>query len=147
MTDAEDLDIGVAPAVTVDGSNPGLADINVLVMAYADSRVAREAAEEHAKQLRRAEEAIEVQLFDLMEKMNLRSVQHARGRFSLNDLAWPVTEDADAAREWAKIAQPDLLLLNNQRLAVIVREALRGERDMPPGVDFRTSRKISWRRT
>ena len=41
---------------------------------------------------------------------------------------------------------PEILLPNAARLAVVVREALRGERDMPPGVEARFTRKIGWRR-
>lgn len=123
-------------------------DLDLLIKAYADARNAREEADERAKALRAAEGAVEVQLFDAMERLSLRSVQHERGRFGLNDLAWADIEDSDVAREWAKAAMPELLTLNNQRLSMIVREFLKGERDeLPPGVGFKTSRKISWRRT
>lgn len=123
-------------------------DIHLLVEAYADCRNAREEADERAKGLRSAEDAAEAALFEAMERLNLRSVQHARGRFTLNDLAWASLSDEDKAREWAEAEMPELLTLNRQRLSVLVRQHLKGERpEMPPGVDYRVSRKISWRRT
>jgi len=120
----------------------------LLVNAYADARNAREEAADRTKRLGAVEAACEAALFDAMEKLNLRSVQHARGRFTLNDLAWASVADEDKAREWAEAAMPELLMLNRQRLSAVVRQFLRGERDaMPPGVDYSVSRKISWRRT
>ena len=123
-------------------------DINVLVGAYADARNIREEADDRAKRLREIEMALEVRLFDEMERLNLRSVRHARGLFSLNDLAWASVVDEALVRAWAENEMPEILLPNASRLAVVVRQALKGERDsMPPGVEPRFSRKINWRRS
>lgn len=140
-------------AVEEDGGPPGptreaTGDIAALVNAYADLRVRREEASDHLKKLQAAEDAAAASLFDAMERQSLRSVRHERGLFSLNDLAWAKLEDSDIAREWAKTNMPEILTLNNQRLSVIVRDFIKGERDeLPPGVGFSVSRKISWRRT
>ena len=118
-----------------------------LINAYADLRSQREAYEEKAKAIRVQEEKIEVELFDAMERQSFKSVRHARGTFSLNDLAWPKIDDVEAAREWATVASPDLLMVSTQRLQTVVREYVRGERDeLPPGIGYRINRKINWRR-
>lgn len=120
---------------------------DALIVEYANARNERERLEDLAKAAKSDEEIAEARLFDWLEKHNLKNVRHARGLFMLDDKAWSTIEDAVLAREWAEHAEPDLLTLNHSRLAVIVREALRGERDMPPGVGARFSRKINWRRT
>jgi glutathione S-transferase len=98
------------------------------------------------KRLQENEDRATEALFDALERTGLRSVKHELGTFSLNDLAWPSITDAEAARKWAQAEMPELITLNNARLAVVVRDYLKGERDnLPAGVDFRTSRKIGWR--
>lgn len=123
------------------------ASLDALVNAYADARRAREEADDRVKRLTDIEQRAETALFDEMERLNLRSVKHDRGLFMLNDLAWASVEDREAVLSWAQREFPELLTLNNQRLSVLVREYLKGERDeMPPGTGFKTSRKINWRR-
>ena len=106
-------------------------------------RRAIDAAEAQTKEMR-----VEAALFDLLENQGVRSVKTDDGTFSLNDLAWARVEDPAAAREWAEHNRPDLITLTQQKLSVIVREALRGEdgATMPPGVTYTASRKINWRK-
>lgn len=127
--------------------NPaGQRGLNALVEAYAAARNAKAQAAEHVKRLQAVEDRATADLFDAMERVNLRSLKHdTLGTFSLNDLAWPKVEDEAAARAWAETEFPEAITVNRQRLAVIVREALRGEREFPPGVDYSLSRKINWR--
>lgn len=123
------------------------AGLDALIRAYVDARIVREAASAREKELRAIEDRAEADLFDAMERVNLRSATHDElGMFILSDLAWAKVTDEAKAREWAEHEAPELLLLNRQRLAVVVREALKGERDMPPGVDWTTSRGVNWRR-
>jgi hypothetical protein len=120
--------------------------INTLIEAYAAARSARLEAVERVKRLQLVEDRATADLFDAMERVDLRSVKHDRlGTFALNDLAWPKVSDEETARAWALTEFPEAITINRSRLAVIVREALAGERDMPPGVDYALSRKISWR--
>lgn len=121
----------------------------------ADARVALDEANDIAKQRQSEYDALEATLFDKMEDAGLVSIRTARGLFRLNDLAWASVEDEAAARDWAETHMPELLLLNRQRLSTVVRRALKGEESvpgmegqaLPPGVNFRLSRKISWRRS
>lgn len=121
--------------------------IDALVERYVRARVERERAEEELKRLRSIETEAELALFDALERYGLRAVVHeAYGHFRLNDQAWARITDLAAAREWAESQAPELITLNHQRLSVLVREFLRGERDeLPPGVGYTTSRKIAWR--
>lgn len=90
---------------------------------------------------------LETQLFDALENEGLRSTKiDGLGTFSLNDLAWAKIIDREQALTWAESYKPELLTLNHQQLSVLVRDFIRGEGEMPAGVDFTTSRKISWRK-
>ena len=127
--------------------------------ALADAKVLLEEAEDIAKARREAYEQVEATLFGAMEAANLESVRTPRGLFRLNDLAWARIADPDMARDWASTHMPELLTLNNARLSKLVRDALKGEVAidggvpseagvlLPAGVDFTTSRKITWRRS
>lgn len=120
--------------------------IRELIEAYALARRVRDEAAARLKHFQEVEDKAAGALFDAIEAQGLRSVKHgALGTFSLNDLAWAAITDPEKAREWALVANPELITLNASRLAVIVREALREGEPLPPGVDFRTSRKINWR--
>lgn len=142
MTTEEDIGLN-AEDVPVAGGG-----LDALITAYADARTAREQADDRAKRLRDTEAKVEAALFDEMEKLNLRSVRHARGLFMLDDKAWATVLDESALRAWCEREMPEVLLPNMTRLAVIVRQALKGERDeMPPGVEPRFSRKLNWRRS
>ena len=120
--------------------------IDELIQAYAAARSAREDSDARTKRLRVAEEAAERELFDELERQNLRSARHALGLFGLNDTAWAAIEDRDAARIWAEAEAPELITLNSQRLSAMIRERLREGDDLPPGVGYTVSRKINWRR-
>jgi hypothetical protein len=90
---------------------------------------------------------LEQDLFDAIENAGLRSVKVAAlGTFSLYDLAWAKIEDRDKALKWAEDNCPEVITLNHQQLSVMVRAALKEEGPMPEGVEFTTSRKISWRK-
>jgi hypothetical protein len=56
--------------------------------------------------------------------------------------------DEEAAKAWADGQMPELITLNRARLSKLVRDILKGDAEvpMPPGVNFTTSRKITWRR-
>jgi len=114
----------------------------------ADLRIRLEMAEDEASRIRGNKEQVEAELFDAMENAGLKNVRTERGLFTLNDLAWAKVTDAAAAKAWADAEMPELLTLNLQRLSKLVRDTLKGERkgEIPPGVDFTTSRKINWRR-
>ena len=134
---------------TEDPAAPTIDDrssLDALIGAYADARNEREVADDTAKRLREVEGRLEAQLFDDLERLNLRAVRHARGLFSLNDLAWASVTDESALRVWLEDRMPEVLLPNMSRLAVVVRAALKSDDEMPPGVEPRFARKISWRR-
>jgi len=131
-------------AITIAGGFKELADL------LGDARIVLDKANDVAKEAQTAYDAVEAKMFDALENAGLQQIRTERGLFRLNDLAWASVTDETVAREWAEHNEPALLLLNRQRLSVIVRQVLKGEGDyteMPPGVDFRTSRKITWRRT
>jgi hypothetical protein len=138
-----------APTVAAGGKIAELCDL------VADRKILVDRADDLAKQARAEYEEVEAQLFDLMENAGLASVRTDRGLFRLNDLAWASVEDEDQARAWAEANMPELMMLNRQRLSVVVRKIIKGEEDAPgvtpgqtpPGVTFRTSRKITWRRS
>lgn len=113
----------------------------------AETRYALEQAMDAEKQARELYELAETGLFDALEAQGLRQIRTPRGLFSMNDLAWASVEDEDKARLWAEAESPELLTLNRQRLSVLVRRALENGLELPPGVTFTTSRKITWRRT
>lgn len=126
--------------------NPRIADLAHQVAVW---RQAIAASEESIKDMRAEHDKAEGALFDALENTGARSVKTDDGTFSLNDLAWAKVEDPAVAREWAEHNRPELITLNHQKLAVIVREALKGEEGavMPPGVTYTTSRKINWRKS
>lgn len=121
-------------------------DLKAIADDLADARLALERAMDAEKAARETYEAYEAELFDALENMGVRQFRTERGLFTQNDLAWAQVEDEAAARAWAEENRPELLLLNRQRLSVLVREALKGGATLPPGVNFTTSRKITWRR-
>lgn len=128
-------------------SDTANARIQRLADAYASMKREAEAAEERAKSLKAEAAAIEAQLFDALEDANLRSVKiDGLGSFRLNDLAWAKIEDRAAALEWADQNRPELLTLNHMQLSMVVREAIKEDGEIPPGVTFTTSRKIGWRK-
>lgn len=141
MTDVDELPIGPPPREASGSLEP-------LIAAYAIARTRREQADAETKDLKATEAAAEVALFDAMERQGLHAVKSKDfGHFTLNDLAWADVQDKDRARQWAENEMPELLLLNASQLAVIVRQAARGEREMPPGVAAKFSRRINWRRS
>lgn len=141
MTADDVLPIGEEP------TNEAPASLDYLITDYATLRANRERLDDATKEARRKEEAAEAKLFEALERLNLRSVKHDLGQFILNDLAWPAITDPVAAREWILAEMPEILNANQSKLAVVVREALRGERTMPPGMDAKFSRKINWRKS
>jgi hypothetical protein len=124
----------------------------------ADARIAVERLEDARKVAQDEYDKVEAQLFDALEAAGIESIRTERGLFRINDLAWPKVVDADVARAWAEANVPELLTLNHQRLGKLIRDSLKGESAfeggrtdeygniLPPGVDFTTSRKITWRR-
>ncbi len=124
------------------------ADLKAIADDLANARVELDKAADAEKAARAVYEQYESELFTALENAQLLQFRTERGLFSRNELAWAKVENEDTARAWAEANLPELLLLNRQRLSVIVREYLKGERDeLPPGVDFTTSRKITWRRS
>jgi hypothetical protein len=121
-------------------------DLKYLADKLADARVALDAAMDAEKVARASYESYEAELFDSLENAGIRQIRTDRGLFSMNDLAWAQVADEAAARSWAEESMPELLLLNRQRLSVVVREALKEGGELPPGVEFTTSRKVTWRR-
>lgn len=115
----------------------------------ADARVALDEANDRAKEAQAAYDKVQEELFAALEDAGLQQIRTDRGLFRLNDLAWAAVKDEEQARLWAEQNAPELITLNRQRLSVIVRNVLKGEEGavMPPGVDFTTSRKITWRRS
>jgi hypothetical protein len=112
----------------------------------ANKRLLLDMAKETAEALQKDYDKAEAALFDALEAAGLRAIRTPRGMFSLNDLAWARIEDPAIAREWAEANLPEAITLNHTRLSVIVRQALKGEATMPPGITWTTSRKITWRR-
>lgn len=121
----------------------------------ADKRVELEEAQAVVKELQDTHDQYQERLFTALEDAGITSFRSERGLFSLNDLAWPAVEDEQALREWCEAYMPELLTANRQRLAVPLRRALRGEevlpgtpdgQELPPGLSYRLSRKITWRR-
>lgn len=124
---------------------PASAHIKDLIEAYAAARSVRTEAANRLKHLQAVEDQAAGALFDALEAQGLRSVRHELGLFSLNDLAWASITDPEKAREWALVAEPELITLNAQRLSKMIRDRLAEGEELPPGVDFRTTRKINWR--
>jgi hypothetical protein len=129
-------------------------DIKALTDLLADRRVRLDDANEEVRARQEAYDGVEAALFDRLEDQGLTQVKTERGLFRMNELAWASVSDEEAARSWAENHMPELLLLNRQRLSVVVRRILKGEEqlpdgkagELPPGVDFKTTRKITWRR-
>lgn len=115
----------------------------------ADARVVLDEANDRAKEAQAAYDKVQAELFDALENAGLQQIRTERGLFRLNDLAWASVTDETAARAWADEHAPELITLNRQRLAVVVRNAIKGEdgATMPPGVEATFSRKITWRRS
>jgi len=129
--------------------------IGQLADALADARINLERAKDEVSNLQGVYDAIEADLFEALENLDVRSFRTPRGLFMLNDTVWASVSDEAAARQWAEANMPELITLNRNRLAVVVRTVLKGEEavpglepgQQPPGVDWKASRKINWRRT
>lgn len=136
------------PLRKVIADNTTAPELEQMTHRLADLRIRLEMAEDEAKRIRGDYEQVEGELFDALENAGLKSVRTGRGLFTLNDLAWAKVTDQEQAKAWADQEMPELLTLNLSRLSKIVRDTLKGERqgDIPPGVDYSTSRKINWRR-
>jgi hypothetical protein len=118
-----------------------------LIIAYTAAKAGLEKIRDKEKIQSKETSKVEADLFDAIEDAGLRSVKvDGIGTISLNDLAWASITDRKVAMEWAEQTKPELLTLNHQQLSVLVRDAIKGEGEMPPGVDFSTSRRISWRK-
>ena len=121
--------------------------IEILAEAFAREKRALEAIKESEKEQSSITSKAEAALFDALEDAGLTSVKIAGlGSFRLNDLAWAKIEDRQAALEWAEQQRPEMLTLNHQQLSVVVRQAIKGEGEIPPGVTFTASRKIGWKK-
>ena len=119
--------------------------IENLAVAYAAAKRSLEKIKEQEKIQSKETGRLEADLFDALEDEGLTSVGIAElGKFRLNDLAWAKIEDREKAMAWAEEQKPELLTLNHQQLSVIVRRAIEGEGEIPPGVTFTASRKIGW---
>lgn len=129
-------------------ANTTAPELRQLADRLADLRVRLDEISEAEKHARAEYEAVEHDLFDALENAGIRQLRTERGLFTQNDLAWARIVDPEKARLWADNNMPELLTLNQQRLSKIVRDHLKGEGidAMPDGVDFTTSRKITWRR-
>lgn len=147
MTDLDQLPIGGAYVHTEAPAAEAPASLNQLIHDYADARTLREMNDDEGKRLREVETQYEAKLFDELERLTLRSVKHERGNFILSDLAWAAVTDVALSREWIEAEMPEILSPNATRLAVVVREAIRGEREMPPGIEAKFTRRINWRRS
>jgi len=122
--------------------------IDQLARKLAVERLALDAIEADVKEVKLRCDQLEAELFDAIENAGLRAIKVDNiGTFSLNDLAWARIADRQAALEWAEANMPEILTLNHTSLSMLVRAAIKGEGDMPAGVEFTTSRKISWRKT
>jgi hypothetical protein len=121
-------------------------DLKAIADDLAGARVQLEAAMDAEKEARATYEQFETELFEALENAGIRQFRTERGLFTQNDLAWATVTDEEQARAWAEANMPELLLLNRQRLSTVVRSALKEGEALPPGVDFTTSRKITWRR-
>jgi hypothetical protein len=118
-----------------------------LIIAYTAAKSGLEKIKDQEKRQAKEVATVEADLFDEIENAGMRSVKvDGIGTISLNDLAWASISDRTVAMEWAEQNRPELLTLNHQQLSVLVRDFIKGEGEMPPGVDFTTSRKISWRK-
>lgn len=130
--------------------------LDTLISDYTFARTAHEQAKAEVKPYKQAEDAAEAALFEYMEGQNLRSARHAQhGLVMLSDIAEAQITDAVALVKWAEQAMPEILTANRQRLGVIVRDILKGDREpvdtttpegLPPGVSFYLRRSINWRR-
>jgi hypothetical protein len=119
--------------------------IETLAVAYAAAKRGLEKIKEQEKTQSKATQEIEAALFDALEDEGLTSVGiEDVGKFRLNDLAWAKIEDRALALAWADENRPEMLTLNHQQLSVVVRNALKGDGEIPPGVTFTASRKIGW---
>jgi len=119
--------------------------IENLAAAYAAAKRGLEKIKDQEKLQSKETARIESDLFDALEDEGLSGVTIPDlGKFRLNDLAWAKIENREQAMEWAEQQRPELLTLNHQQLSVIVRAAIKGEGEIPPGVTFTASRKIGW---
>lgn len=119
-----------------------------LIAEYAVKRRRREQIDDEKRAAQDAEAIAEARLFDAIEAQGLRSVKSEEfGLFILSDLAWAAVTDVAVAREWIDQEMPEILSPNATKLALIVREAIRGERSMPPGIEAKYTRRINWRRS
>jgi len=114
---------------------------------YARERTALDTLKEAVKMQEANTDKAAGALFDAIEAAGLRAVKvEGMGTFSLYDMAWAKIVDREKALAWAEANMPEVITLNHQQLSVVVRDALKGEVTMPDGVDFSSSRKISWRK-
>jgi len=120
--------------------------IGDFVERYADACIALDEATDAEKAARAVKERLELALFDMLEAEGVRQVRHARGLFTMNDLAWASVEDEQVAREWAEANAPELITLNRQRLSAMIRPLVKSDGELPPGVSYTTGRKVTWRR-
>jgi len=121
--------------------------LDALISDFANAKARLQNLEAEKKELEAEVRVAEALLFDALEDDGLRSVKtDDLGTFSMNDLAWAKIEDREKALAWADQNRPEMLTLNHMQLSMVVREALKGEGEIPPGVDFTTSRKINWRK-
>ena len=127
--------------------HPAIKRINHLIRRFSGAKLALEDAKSTEKEASKEASKIEAELFDALEDAGLRSVKvDGMGTYGLNDLAWASIDDRAQAMAWAEEQRPELLTLNHQQLSVLVRDSLKGDGEMPPGVTFTTSRRISWRK-
>lgn len=105
------------------------------------------ALSEETKEVQKAHDAIEAELFEALENAGIGQIRVDHlGLFSLSDLAWPKIDDEAAARAWADAEFPEAITLNRQRLQTLVRGRLKKNEDLPPGIGYTVTRKINWRK-
>lgn len=137
----EQLPIGAEPRE----ATPAL---DRLIAEYVVARSRKEQLADELKGANQQEAIAEVRLFEAIEALGLRAVKSKEhGQFILSDLAWASTTDVERARDWLLAEMPEILTPNATKLAMIVREAIRGEREMPPGIEPKFTRRINWRKS
>ena len=105
-----------------------------------DVRRAKESMELEAKELGYQLVALEKIMLDLLEAAKLDSVELASGKFSRQDRLNVVWKDRGAFYAYLKAnGMEDLFSVNANTAAMIVKEALLADKDLPPGTEVTMS--------
>jgi hypothetical protein len=135
-------------AATAEYLKMGINNFETVGQYIQDVSKAKDEMEEEAKQLGYQLAALERIMLDLLDNDKLDSVSLSSGNFSRQDKLNVHMEDRGAFYAWLKAnGMEDLFSVNANTAAMIVKEAVLADKELPPGTSVSVASVLQRRKT